>query len=100
MIDSSEARNHPLKNMLMQAAGAKERLEVHVLEHDMEAGDVFLLSSDGLHGVIGDDRIRSILGSISDEDLSLRDAAERLIAAAKEKGAPDNISVVLVSYNL
>ncbi len=99
LIDSSEVRNHPMRNMLMQAAGAKERLDVHVLEHDMEAGDVLLLSSDGLHGVIGDDRIRSILGAIPGEDLALRDAAERLVAAAKEKGAPDNVSVVLLSYN-
>jgi serine/threonine protein phosphatase PrpC len=95
LIDSAEIRNHPMRNMLMQAAGSKDQLQVHILEHEMQAADVFLLSSDGLHGVVGDDRIQAILG----EGLCLRGAAERLMEAAKERGAPDNVSVVLLSYN-
>jgi protein phosphatase len=96
LLDSAEAQSHPMRNMLMQAAGSKEHLQVHVLEHEMESADLFLLSSDGLHGVIGDDRIRSILNG----GLSLKEMAERLVDAAKENGAPDNVSVVLLSYNL
>lgn len=95
LLDSAEARNHPMRNMLMQAAGSKEELQVHVLEREMEGADLFLLSSDGLHGVIGDERIGSILGLRA----SLQDMAESLIGAAKENGAPDNVSVVLLSYN-
>jgi PPM family protein phosphatase len=95
LLDSADIKNHPMKNMLLQAAGSKERLQVHIHEHEMEAADVFLLSSDGLHGVIGDERIRTILG----EGMDLKGTAERLLEAAKENGAPDNVSVVLLSYN-
>ena len=95
LLDSDTAQSHPMRNMLMQAAGSKEQLQVHILEHEMETADLFLLSSDGLHGVIGDDRIRAILG----QKLDLKGTAEHLLDAAKEKGAPDNVSVVLLSYN-
>ena len=96
MIEPAEAKNHPLRNMLTQAAGAKEQLEVHIHERVLEGSDLYLLTSDGLHGVIGDENIRKILGA----GLNLRDTAERLVGLAKEMGAPDNVSVVLLSYNL
>jgi len=95
MLDRANAENHPMRNVLIQAAGSKEQLEVHVHELPLEWQDTFLLTSDGLHGVVGHDGIRSILRA----GLDLRRSAERLVEAAKEQGAPDNISVVLLSYN-
>jgi PPM family protein phosphatase len=95
LLAPGEAQDHPMRNMLMQAAGAKEQVEVHILERPLQPADIYVLTSDGLHGVIGDDGIRAILGA----GLSLQDTARRLVDASREKGAPDNISVVLLSYN-
>jgi serine/threonine protein phosphatase PrpC len=96
LLAPGEAKDHPMRNMLTQAAGAKEQVEVHIHERPLQQSDLYLLTSDGLHGVIGDDGIRAILGA----GLSLQVTAERLVQASKGKGAPDNISVVLLSYNL
>jgi serine/threonine protein phosphatase PrpC len=95
MMNSAEAQSHPMRNVLTQAAGSKDTVDVHVHERRLEPNDTFLLCSDGLHGVIGDEGIASILR----QRLDLQRCAERMVAAAKENGAPDNVSVVLLSYN-
>jgi len=89
------APNHPMRNILTQAAGVKDILEVHLVDMKLEAADVYLICSDGLHGVIGDDAIRSILAD--NDHLKLKPS--RLAEAALVKGAPDNVSAVLLSYN-
>jgi serine/threonine protein phosphatase PrpC len=96
LLNSAEAQNHPMRNVLMQAAGSKDQVQVHIHEHEMQCSDLFLLTSDGLHGVIGDDAIRTILSA----RLGLQPTAHRLLDAAKKSGAPDNVSIVLLSYNL
>ena len=43
-----------MKNIITKAVGAKENLDVSVQEHDLEDNDLYLLCSDGLHGMISD----------------------------------------------
>jgi protein phosphatase len=88
--------NSPMRNILTQAAGARGALDVHISELKLESNDMLLLSSDGLHAVIGDAAIRSIVGSGGSVDHT----AERLVAAAKVNGAPDNVSCILIAYSL
>jgi protein phosphatase len=90
------APNHPMRNVLTQAAGMKDSLDIHIVEMELLPGDLYLICSDGLHGVIGDDAIRSIL----EAHQNIRETAARLNEAARVRGAPDNISCVLLSYNL
>lgn len=94
--DAEEMANHPMRNVLTQAAGSQDMLDVHIVEMKLESGDLYLLSSDGLHGVIGDAAMRSILGAGD----SLEVTAVRLKDAARARGGPDNISVVLMSCSL
>jgi len=94
--DVESLANHPMRNVLTQAAGSQNALDVHIVERPLESGDVYLISSDGLHGVIGNAAIRSILGAGE----YLERTAVRLKDAARAQGGPDNISVVLMSYNL
>jgi PPM family protein phosphatase len=94
--DVKDIINHPMRNVLTQAAGSPNALDVHIVEEPLETGDLYLICSDGLHGVIGNAAIRSILGA----DEYLERAAVRLKEAARIQGGPDNISVVLMSYNL
>ena len=85
-----------MRSVLTQAAGPEASVEVHIAEEPLESGDLYLLCSDGLHAVIGDAAIRSILTTGTDVERTARHLAE----AARAHGGPDNISVVLLSYNL
>ena len=88
--------HNALRSVLTQAAGPEETVKVHIVEEPMESGDLYLLCSDGLHAVIGDAAIRSILSTGTDVERTARHLNE----AARAHGGPDNISVVLLSYNL
>jgi serine/threonine protein phosphatase PrpC len=84
--------NHPLRNFLTQAAGSKDLVDVHTSELDLETGDVILLSSDGMHGVVPDAAIAATIAS-GDSPAAI---AARLVELAKTGGSADNISVVLL----
>ncbi|HEY8152428.1 MAG TPA: serine/threonine-protein phosphatase, partial [Vicinamibacteria bacterium] len=58
-------------------------------------GDVVMLCSDGLHGMINDDKI---VATVNPFPASLKEAAGKLIDAANEAGGKDNVSVVLLRY--
>ena len=64
-----------------------------VVEHDLQPGDVVMLCSDGLHGMVHDQEIGKILGN---GDLKLEEASAKLIEAANEAGGRDNVTVVLL----
>jgi len=86
-------RQPMLRGVLTRAAGSQENAEVHLKECPLQDDDVLLLCSDGLHGVVSEDRIAAVL---SDEAVS--SAASTLISDAREAGAPDNVSAVVVQY--
>jgi serine/threonine protein phosphatase PrpC len=95
LLSPVDARNHPMRNVLTQAAGSQESIEVHIREEVPQEHDVMLLSSDGLHGVVNEDVIRSILDSHGGVDQYARE----LIQAARNAGAPDNVSVVVLRFS-
>ena len=95
ILSTEEIERHPLRNVITKAVGAKESLEVAVVEHHFEHGDLALLCSDGLHSMISDEKILSLLTPVPE---TLEEAAARLIAAANEAGGKDNVSVVLLRY--
>ncbi|HEX2948702.1 MAG TPA: PP2C family serine/threonine-protein phosphatase [Armatimonadota bacterium] len=88
------ASNWLHKNQLTKAVGIRDEVEPSVQSHDFENGDIILLCSDGLHGMISDEKIRSILLDVQ----SAVQAGEALCAAANRAGGEDNISVILYSY--
>lgn len=90
-LDAEALRPHPMRHALTAAigAGVAERVQSRVVA--TRAGDVVLLSSDGLHGVVDDAAIAEVLGC----DDTLRAKCERLVDMTLERGAPDNITVVL-----
>jgi PPM family protein phosphatase len=95
LLGPEEARQHPMRNVLTQAAGAQEAIDVHIREQSVCKGDLLLISSDGLHSVIDDQKIGLILATGTD----LKTMSERLISATRECSAPDNVSVVLLQYD-
>jgi len=90
-LTPGEAASFSQKNVIVRALGMKESVQVDVLTEMPRLGDIFVLCSDGLSGMVHDDAIRVIAQSEADLDK----ACERLIAAANEAGGVDNITVVL-----
>lgn len=82
------------RHVIVRALGMDDRVEVDVSRLPMEAGDTYLLCSDGLTGEVDDDGIREIL---LNERVPVEDRARRLLDLACELGGHDNITVVLVS---
>jgi serine/threonine protein phosphatase PrpC len=95
ILSSDEIEKHPLRNVITKAIGAKEEIEINVVEHKLAPGDVALVCSDGLHSMINDE---AILAAVTPFPTSLEEAAAKLIDAANEAGGKDNVSVVLLRY--
>ena len=91
-IDRESARNHPDKNIITRAIGARDYIETDFFSVELQAGDIVLLCSDGLTNMMEDDDIRQILTG----DGSLKDRAEELVEAANRNGGKDNISVIVI----
>jgi serine/threonine protein phosphatase PrpC len=94
-ITAEDTRSHPMRNLLTQSVGTKEMLDIQIIEFPLCAGDRLLLSSDGLHAIIGDKAILETLAETHDPGAT----ASILIASARQSGGPDNISCVVVDYS-
>ena len=90
-LSPEEAENHPQRSIITRALGPEPQVDVETFTDPGRDGDVYLICSDGLSAMVGEDDIRSILES----SRSLDDAAGRLVDAANENGGKDNITVVL-----
>jgi PPM family protein phosphatase len=96
ILNSDEIERHPLRNVITKAVGAKETIELDVVEQKLEPGDLALICSDGLHAMLSDDQI---LATLTPVPATLEEAAGKLIDAANEAGGKDNVSVVLLRYS-
>ena len=93
MITREEARNHVDRNVILRALGTRPQVEVSswARPFPVREGDRFVLSTDGLHDVVEDDEIRDAVLT-----LGRHQACARLIATARQRGGPDNITVVVL----
>jgi protein phosphatase len=91
-LTPEEAIDHPQRSVITRALGPEGTVEVDTRSLRGEAGDVYLVCSDGLTTMIGEEQIAGVLGSTA----NLHDAGEALIAAANEAGGRDNITVLLL----
>jgi serine/threonine protein phosphatase PrpC len=93
-LDAAELDSHPMRNILTQAAGAQQDVNVHLCDERIGPGDWILICSDGLSGVVTDSEIRQALCAGGEVEA----CARSLMDAARRAGAPDNVSVVLLRY--
>jgi len=89
-LTTEEASVHPRRNIVTQALGLGPDVEVETITTDLQSDDILLIFSDGVHGLIEDRDIASILNMSS-----LLESKDRLIDRAKEEGGYDNITVAL-----
>lgn len=90
-MTAEEAAAWPHKNVIVRALGMKETVAVDLMSETPRIGDCYVLCSDGLSGMVPDDKIRDVVRSEHDLDK----AADKLIAMANAAGGIDNITVVL-----
>ncbi|MFY9854498.1 MAG: Stp1/IreP family PP2C-type Ser/Thr phosphatase [Terracidiphilus sp.] len=91
-ITHAEALRSPHRNVITRALGTEISVEPDLFELKAEAGDLFLLCSDGLTNELPDPLIESMLAA----DLSLNELCARLVDAANRAGGRDNITCLLV----
>ena len=92
ILSEEEARTSEKRHQLSRSVGNSLFVNTDVEEHQLLAGDVLLLSSDGLHGSVTPKEIAAIVSRFHD----LQEAARTLVSLACEKDGGDNISVQLV----
>ena len=92
MITEAEAERHPLRNVITRALGGALEVTPDATEVQPKDGDLFLLCSDGLTGMVPEDEILRIVTETSD----LEAACKQLIDTANSRGGLDNITAVLV----
>jgi serine/threonine protein phosphatase PrpC len=90
-LTPAEAEVHPQRSVILRAVGVEPQVEVDVLHEELEPGDVYLVCSDGLSGMVRDQVIEETLRMFP----ALSEAGEMLIELANVAGGRDNITAVL-----
>jgi len=94
LISPEEAESHPMANVITRAIGIEEPLDLDVLHLDIKEGDRFLLCSDGLSRLLSLQEIQNLmLTSV------LEESVQTMVHTALVRGAPDNVTVVLVQID-
>lgn len=94
-ITREQARYHPLRNIVTRSIGTDPGPEPDVTVREPEAGERFVICSDGLSDELRDEAIATVLGEHPDA----QEAADALVAAALEAGGRDNVTVVVVDVD-
>lgn len=93
--DLDRAAGQRMRHVLTNVLGTKEHTEIHVAEHQIQAGDRLLVCSDGLHGVLDGRDLQRALMACPEGDVAA--TARQLVAAALERRTRDNVTVVVVT---
>ena len=93
-ITKEEARLHPQKNIITRAVGTDKSVRTDIFEYNYSPGDVMIICSDGLSTMLDDNRILEIIKSKKTSE----DTVNSLIAAAKDEGGLDNITVICIRF--
>jgi serine/threonine protein phosphatase PrpC len=94
-LTEEEAETFEHNNIILQALGTSEVVQVDLTYVDLRAGDSLLICSDGLSGMVRSEDIGHVLVEVEDPI----EACAKLIAAANEAGGHDNVTVVMVKFS-
>lgn len=94
-LTREQAKNHPSKNIITRAIGTEPRVECDSYVLQTQEDDNFLLCTDGLSNQLADQELLfEVLHGVQKED-----CCRRLLNIAKDRGAPDNVTSVLISMD-
>lgn len=91
-LKASDSTTHPRRNVLTRALGAPEYMQADTLTLPLSHGDRILLCTDGLHGFVSEEVIRTVLR----KEKTPEKAVNRMVALANEQGGEDNVTVLVV----
>lgn len=94
LLTVEEARTWPRRHVITRAIGVHDRPELEIDHGELESGDVFVLCSDGLTDHVRDEEI--LRATIHD---GAQAACDALLALTLERGASDNVTVIVVRYH-
>jgi serine/threonine protein phosphatase PrpC len=93
IVRSEDAESHPQRHILTAALGSGRDITPHIPEHPvpLEEGDMLLLCTDGLWGLVGDPDLARVAQTNPPPE-----ACQKLLDLALERGGPDNITVLVL----
>ncbi|HEX2878790.1 MAG TPA: Stp1/IreP family PP2C-type Ser/Thr phosphatase [Polyangiaceae bacterium] len=94
-LTEQEADSFEHNNIILQALGTAETVQVDLTYVDLRRGDTLMMCSDGLSGMVKADEIKNVLAAHSDP----MQAAQALIERANKAGGHDNITVIIVKFD-
>ena len=93
-LTEEEAEHSERRNIILQALGPEPGVKLDLTHQQVRRGDILLLCSDGLSGLVKPDEfVRAF-----DEEPDLSAACDRLVALANDRGGPDNVTVVAARF--
>jgi protein phosphatase len=94
-LTAEEIEAFPHKNVIVRALGMKDSVQIDIARFDLKEGDLFLLCSDGLSGMVSDAEIQGVLSKTN----GLDSTCAQLVEMANAAGGTDNVTCVLVRYH-
>jgi protein phosphatase len=91
-LDEETLRKHPMRHVLTMAVGVGSNVRVRYYAVQLALGDMLMICSDGLHGVVSEAQVEEILTAAS----PLEQKCTELVNAAHASGSPDNVTVLLI----
>lgn len=92
LLTEEQASTHPMRNYITRAVGTEPTIQADILTVDRQAGDRWLVCSDGLHGLLSREDLERLMA-----EPGLEEAADEMLRLALDRGGRDNISLVLAS---
>jgi protein phosphatase len=94
-LSPEEAKGHPQRNVILQALGIESEVDVVMSYDSLRRLDRVVVCSDGLSGKVGAEEVNEVLHKWA----SPKDACQRLIELARERGGEDNITVIVAGFD-
>jgi protein phosphatase len=91
--DPAAFRQHPMRNALTSVVGALPRIDVHIADAQLSPGDMVLMSTDGVHGVLDDAKLAALM---TGDDLAA--IARGIVVAAMDAGSTDNCTAIVARF--
>jgi protein phosphatase len=94
-IDPSAIAKHPMRHVLTNVVGARDQIDLSVMQRDLGESGALLLSTDGLHESIDRSTLEAVLAG---GDGTPEQQADHLVQTALERGSTDNVTALIVRY--
>jgi len=92
--DLTALKHHPMRNALTNVVGARPRVDVHIVEETLSAGDRLLMTTDGVHGVLDQNELEGLVRGSTDAGA----LPAEIVGAALARGSRDNCTAIVIEY--